>query len=203
MTQVGGVDVSRETIERLEIYADTVRKWNPRINIVAKSTIDALWSRHFVDSAQIFRMAPPSAKHWADLGSGGGFPGLVIAILSRELRQGLSVTLVESDARKAAFLRNVIRETSISATVICQRIESVPLLSADVISARALANLSKLLSLAQDHLAPNAVMLFPKGKSWQSELFEAQSKWRFDQQVAKSMTNDQSVILRISGVRRA
>ncbi|WP_420557412.1 16S rRNA (guanine(527)-N(7))-methyltransferase RsmG [Roseovarius sp.] len=198
-----GVDVSRETFERLERYADLVRKWNPRVNLVAKSTLEELWSRHFLDSAQLFQLAPDHAKTWADFGAGGGFPGLVIAILAHELRPDMSVMLAESDARKSAFLRSVVRETAINTKIVCERVEEIPPLCADVISARALANLSKLFSLSHDHLATNGVMLFPKGKNWQSELFEAQSKWRFNHQVVKSVTSDQSVILRISGVRRA
>ncbi|MGK7650937.1 16S rRNA (guanine(527)-N(7))-methyltransferase RsmG [Roseovarius sp. B08] len=203
MSKLGDLSVSRETMEKLEHYVNALKKWNPKINLVSKSTIEDLWTRHFVDSAQIIEFAPASAKSWADFGSGGGFPGLVVAILASELREGLSVTLVESDHRKSTFLRAVVRETSTNATVISQRIEDLPPLGASIISARALADLNKLFSLSHRHLEPQGVMLFPKGKNWQAELSEAQSKWCFDHEVAKSKTNAQSVILRISGVRRA
>lgn len=203
MSTLAGIDVSRETIERLETYERALKKWNPRINLVAKSTMEVLWSRHFADSAQLLHLVPPSMTKWADFGSGGGFPGLVIAILAAEMRHGVSVTLVESDHRKCAFLRHVIRETEISANVMSKRIEDVPVLKANVITARALADLSKLLSLSHRHLAEGGVMLFQKGKNWEAELIDAQSKWYFDHEVANSKTSDQSVILSISGVCRA
>ncbi len=203
MSVIGDVRVSRETIQKLEHYADALRKWNPRINLVSKSTIDDLWHRHFVDSAQVLELAPSDAKEWADLGSGGGFPGLVVAIITAETQPDLSMTLVESDRRKSTFLRSVLRETSTKATVISQRIEDIPPLGACVISARALAELPKLLSLSHGHSAKDGVMLFPKGENWRTEVAEAQWKWRFDHQVVKSKTNTKSVILRISGVCRA
>jgi len=190
-------------MERLELYAEALRKWNPKINLVSKSTLVDLWERHFADSAQLLQLAPDGSKEWADLGSGGGFPGLVIANLAADQHRHLSVTMVESYHRKSAFLRSVLRETSISAKVISSRIEEVPPLGAGVLSARALASLPKLLALAERHLAIDGAMLFPKGKNWQEELLEAQSTWRFEYDVAKSKTSDQSVILRISGVSRA
>ncbi|KRS11227.1 16S rRNA methyltransferase [Roseovarius atlanticus] len=203
MTKIGELSVSRETIDKLEHYADALRKWNPKINLVSKSTIDDLWARHFVDSAQVWQFANEQGDVWADLGSGGGFPGLVVAIIAAELREDLSLTLVESDQRKSAFLRSVARETSTAVTIISRRIEELPTLQADVISARAVADLDTLLSLSHRHLAPQGLMLFPKGENWRKELTEAQSKWRFDYEVAKSKTNEKSVILRISGVCRA
>lgn len=203
MSVIGDERVSRETIQKLEHYADALKKWNPKINLVSKSTIDDLWDRHFIDSAQILELAPSGARTWADLGSGGGFPGLVVAIIAAETQPDLSMTLVESDLRKCAFLRSVLRETSIKANVISRRIEDIPPLEACVISARALAELPKLLSLSHEHSVRGGVLLFPKGENWRTEVAEAQSKWRFDHQVAKSKTNAKSVILSISGVRRA
>ena len=122
---LGSLTVSRETIDRLSIYANLLEKWNPRINLVSRSTLDDLWSRHIVDSAQLFELAPVTAKHWVDLGSGGGFPGLVIAILAKELRPELEVVLVESDQRKCAFLRTVSRETNCGAVVHSKRVEEI------------------------------------------------------------------------------
>ena len=200
MIALPGLDVSRETLDRLEIYGALLRKWNPRINLVAKSTLDDLDSRHFLDSAQVYDLAPHPAAHWADLGSGGGFPGLVIAIMAMDTRSPARVTLVESDARKCAFLRAVIRETGANAQVINDRIENIPPLQADVLSARALASLSNLLGFADRHLAPNGTALFLKGANWKKELSDAQSKWKFDKQVVKSKTDDGPVILRIAGV---
>ena len=195
--------VSRETSERLNTYAALLKKWNPRINLVARSTIDSLWSRHFVDSAQVYSLAPSYVTHWVDLGSGGGFPGLVAAILGAERANGFRTTLIESDARKSAFLRSVIRETAINATVITERIEVAPRQNADVLSARALADLTTLLSFAELHMNPDGSALFPKGQNWRKELPEAQSKWQFDYQIDNSKTEIGPVILSVTGVLRA
>lgn len=202
MSGRGLLNVSRETMERLETYRDLLKKWNPRINLVAKSTIDGLWNRHFLDSAQLLKLSPPRVEHWADLGSGGGFPGMVIAIMAMELEAPMKVTLVESDARKSAFLRTVIRETGASAIVVTDRIENVPALGCDVLSARALADLSTLLAYAQQHLHPDGTAIFPKGATWKKEVERAQEKWKFDHRVAKSDTEDGPVILSIAGVAR-
>ncbi|MEQ8898290.1 MAG: 16S rRNA (guanine(527)-N(7))-methyltransferase RsmG [Roseovarius sp.] len=196
------LDVSRETMERLTIYADLLNKWNPRINLVGKSTLTDLWRRHFVDSAQLYRLALHPVEHWADMGSGGGFPGLVIAILAMEHGSPMRVTLVESDARKCTFLRTVIRETGAPATVINHRIESLPALQCDVMSARALAKLTTLISYAERHIRMNGIALFPKGETWKKELAEAQQTWKFEYQVATSQTEEGPVILSIAGVSR-
>jgi 16S rRNA (guanine527-N7)-methyltransferase len=196
-------DVSRETKERLQVYADLLRKWNPRINLVGKSTVPDLWRRHFQDSVQLHDLAPHPVAHWADLGSGGGFPGLVIAILGMPSGSPARVTLVESDQRKCAFLRTVIRETGAPATVVAGRIEEVPPLAADVLSARALADLDTLLAMTARHLAPGGTALFPKGASWREEVEAAQTTWNFSHGIAKSETDTASVILSITGVARA
>ncbi len=196
-------DVSRETKGRLQVYADLLRKWNPRINLVGKSTVPDLWRRHFQDSVQLHDLAPHPVAHWADLGSGGGFPGLVIAILGMPSGSPARVTLVESDQRKCAFLRTVIRETQAPATVVSGRIEEVPPLAADVLSARALADLDTLLAMTERHLAPGGTALFPKGASWREEVEAAQTTWNFSPRIAKSETDTASVILSITGVARA
>lgn len=195
-------NVSRETSERLATYAALLRKWNPAINLVSKSSLADLQTRHFADSAQLFALCPPEAQHWADLGSGGGFPGLVIAILAAEAMPELKVTLVESDVRKAAFLSTVARETGVRASVVAERIESLPPLAADVLSARALAPLPQLLAFAERHLAPNGRALFPKGATHRAELAESLADWRFDLREHPSKTDAQAVILEIEGVSR-
>lgn len=195
-------NVSRETQDRLEIYANLLRKWSPRINLVAKSTLNDLWTRHIADSAQIHRLAPHPVDHWADLGSGGGFPGLVVAIMAQEAESPRHVTLVESDRRKCAFLRTVIREAGATASVIDARIEDIDPLSADVVSARALAHLTTLLEYAERHLLPGGTALFHKGVSWKKEIAEARRKWKFRHRIAKSDTGNGPVILSISGVSR-
>lgn len=199
MTDIG-LTVSRETISQLEDYVALLEKWNPRINLVARSTLGQIWERHFVDSAQVFAYAPEDARHWVDLGSGGGFPGLVVAVLAKELRPELSVTLVESDTRKATFLRTVIRELKLPATVIDARIEAVEPLQADVLSARALADLTQLLGFADLHRKHRGIALFPKGATWKKEVQEAQQSWRFEYERFTSKTEAEAVILRIGEI---
>lgn len=195
--------VSRETMQRLKAYEALLRKWNPAINLVSRSTLDRLWDRHFVDSAQIFDLCSARGRLWADLGSGGGFPGLVVAILAMERRSDLSVTLIESDQRKAAFLSTVAREVDAKVRVLPERIEAVPGLSADTLSARALAPLVKLLEYAELHLSPGGLALFPKGASHEDEISQALEKWRFSYEVTRSMTDASAVILSIRDIRRA
>ena len=202
MSSPEALNVSRETFERLQIYADLLKKWNPRINLVAKSTLDDLWSRHFMDSTQLLGLLDAPVDHWADLGSGGGFPGLVIALMRDEPNAPHKVTLVESDLRKCTFLRTVLRETGVVADVINARIEAVEPLGVNILSARALADLSFLLSFVDRHMHKDGIELLPKGANWQAELQEAQTKWHFAYSVAKSQTETGPVILKISGVSR-
>jgi len=195
-------NVSRETAERLDIYASLLEKWNPRINLVAKPTLKYLWSRHILDSLQLFNLAAESATSWADLGSGGGFPGLVVAIQAAERWPQLRLTLVESDQRKAVFLQTVMRETGIEASVVAERIEAVAPLNADVISARALAPLPVLLSYAERHLASGGTALFPKGAGWRQEVKHALEHWRFRCEDIASQTSSDGAILRLGEIER-
>ncbi|MBC7164172.1 MAG: 16S rRNA (guanine(527)-N(7))-methyltransferase RsmG [Roseovarius sp.] len=196
-------DVSRETAGRLDIYRALLEKWNPRINLVSRASLSEGRVRHFADSAQLYGLVPHPVAHWADLGSGGGFPGLVMAILARETGSPARVTLVESDARKGAFLDTVIRETGANATVITGRIETIPPLDADVVSARALADLTTLLGFAARHMRPGGHALFPKGATWHEEMAAAQSAWQFTVDVARSKTEAGSVILHVKGISSA
>ena len=192
-------DVSRETRERLETLLALVGKWTRRINLVAPSTVEDGWRRHILDSLQVHRTAP-AARHWADLGTGGGFPGLVIAILEAECTAPAQVTLVESDRRKCTFLRTALRETGAHASVIDARIESVPPLGADVVSARALAPLDTLLGFAHRHCAPGGTALFPKGARWREEIAAAERDWTFSAEPIPSITDPDAVLLRIGGI---
>jgi 16S rRNA (guanine527-N7)-methyltransferase len=197
-----GLDVSRETMERLERYEALLRKWNPTINLVSRATLDDIWARHFVDSAQLLRAAPSGATSWVDLGSGGGFPGLVIAILAQQLRPGLTVTLVESDLRKAAFLREAAREAGVSVTIKAERAETLTHCKADVISARALAPLTDLLALAERHLRPAGLCLFLKGARVDAEVAEALETFRFTLQKIPSQSDPMAVVLSVGGITR-
>lgn len=199
---MAGRSVSRETLERLEELEMLVQKWTPKINLVSARTISDIWTRHFADSVQLFDLAPSDARIWADLGSGGGFPGLVIAILAADERPGLSVTLVESDQRKAAFLMTAIHSLDLPAKVCAERIESSAPIGADVVSARALAPLDVLLGFAERHLDPSGVAVFPKGANVDRELALALEHWRFSYQKEPSKTDGNSVVLIIGGISR-
>ena len=196
------LNVSRETFQRLEIFAKLLFKWNPRINLVAKSTINTLWERHIRDSLQLLQAIDGPVPLWADLGSGGGFPGLVIAIVAAETGNPTAVTLVESDQRKAIFLRTVLRETGVSANVIAERIEAVAPLRADILSARAVADLSTLLGFAERHLAPGGTCLFQKGKNWEAEVQSARASWQFSYDAIQSKTESEAVVLKIKELSR-
>lgn len=195
-------DVSRETLERLEVYEGLLKKWNPRINLVAKSTTNDIWNRHIVDSAQILACAPDWTRSWVDLGTGGGLPGIVVAIVAAEVIPNLHVTCIESDTRKATFLRAVLRETGVKAQVISDRIEVVEPQGADVVSARALAPLSKLLGFAELHRNASGVALFQKGAEHEKEIQEALETWSFQVDKIPSKTNPDAVILRIGEIER-
>ena len=196
------LNVSRETSERLKVLADLLAKWNPRINLVSKASLGDLWTRHILDSAQVFQMASHPVKHWVDIGSGGGFPGLVVAIMAPEQNSPMAVTLIESDQRKCAFLRTVLRETGVEGMVLAKRIEQTEHQNADILSARALSDLSSLLSFADHHLATNGTALLPKGVTWQKEVEMARESWSFDLDVITSKTEPSSVILKVKDIRR-
>lgn len=196
-------DVSRETLDDLAHYVDLIVKWNPKINLVSRSTLTDIWSRHIEDSLQVYYHARPNNCHWLDIGSGGGLPGLVIAILAKHDDQGVNVTLMESDQRKSVFLRTVIRELNLPAKVVTDRIELAEPVKADILSARALADLSILMDFSERHLSQDGYALFQKGKNWQSEVQAAQESWQFEFEVFKSITDEDAVVLKIGGISRA
>ncbi len=190
-----GIDVSRETQGRLETLVNVLGRWQKAINLVSRTTLQDVWLRHILDSAQLGPMIPPEARCLTDLGSGGGFPGLVLAAL----RPDLDLTLVEADARKAAFLGEAIRQMALAKPprIVIGRIEEVSSAKADVVTARALAPLGQLLGLADRYRTDTAICLFHKGKGWQGELTEAMKDWDIDCQPLTSITDRDAVILRI------
>lgn len=189
--------VSRETLDRLEIYVGLLTRWQKTINLVAKSTMGHLWSRHVLDSAQLMDHVPVPAKSWMDLGSGGGFPGLICAAIASQTHPSLSFTLVEADQRKAAFLRETARHMGISVDVLSRRIEDLAPSRADVISARALAPLTNLCKYAQAHLSDNGICLFQKGARYREELATAEQDWHIAYRVYPSITEADAVLLKI------
>ena len=194
--------VSRETVERLEVYASLLVKWQKTINLVAPNSIGDVWHRHFADSAQLVTLAPAGPLAWLDLGSGGGFPGLVVGCILAE-RPGSRLTLVESDSRKCAFLREVVRQTALGTVlpvdIITDRIENGANTSrvgeVDVISARALAPLDRLLGWCQPYFRAESMALLPKGKSVAEEVEAAQRIWMFKVDLVPSVTSDDGRIV--------
>lgn len=199
--RVAGLDVSRETYEALKAYAVLTAKWTRKINLIAPSTANAIWDRHILDSAQLYRFAPQHFDTWVDLGSGGGFPGIVMAVLAKERMPDAQFTLIESDQRKATFLRTAARELELNAKIIATRIEMAPPQTADVVSARALAPLSTLLGLVSSHIATDGTALLPKGKQAAQEIAEAQKTWRFELEDHASFTDPDARILAIQRIR--
>jgi 16S rRNA (guanine527-N7)-methyltransferase len=195
-------DVSRETLNTLKLFEALVLKWTSAINLIAPSTRSDVWTRHIMDSAQLVEFIPPHAQLLCDLGSGGGFPAAVIAIMSNERVPNLSVTCLESDKRKCAFLRTAARECQIALTVIDQRIENVPSINADVVTARAVAPVSALLDHSKRHRHPNGTCLFLKGASAKKEVSEAQKLWHFEPRFHASRTDPTASILEIGEFSR-
>jgi 16S rRNA (guanine527-N7)-methyltransferase len=194
------LNVSRETFEKLELLERELRRWQAIKNLVGPATLDRIWERHIVDSLQLLDLAP-EARTWLDLGSGAGFPGLVLAIAGAE--SGLKVHLVESNSRKCAFLRHIARLTESAATVHEARLETVIpdfIGKADVVSARALAALSQLLDWTAPMLKAGTIGLFPKGRDVEAELTEARKKWTFEAEILPSLTDSDARILRITSI---
>jgi 16S rRNA (guanine527-N7)-methyltransferase len=200
---LAGRNVSRETWDRLQAFATMVRRWNAAINLVSPHSLGDLWVRHIEDSAQVFDFCPPAARHWADLGAGGGFPGLVVAILAQEARPTLRVTLVEADQRKATFLRQAVRALALEVRIDSRRIEALPPLAADVVSARALAPLNDLVPLLARHLAPGGLAVLPKGVRHAEEVAVARRAWDLDIETHPSRSNADAAILIIRKFHRA
>jgi 16S rRNA (guanine527-N7)-methyltransferase len=189
--------VSRETLARLEAYAALLTRWSERINLVGRATIADLWRRHMLDSAQLGPLLPASARHLIDLGSGAGFPGLVLAIL------GVSgIELVEADSRKCAFLREAARLTEANVTIRPCRIEAMPPHPVDVVTARACAPLDRLLDLAAPFLAPGSQCLFLKGERAGEELTLARKHWTMTVSLIQSRSDPRGVVLRLQQVAR-
>lgn len=200
-------DVSRETMDGLHQFARLFTAWNRKINLISASSADQLWTRHIADSAQLVRLAP-AAKHWLDIGSGGGFPGAIVAIILRD-RPDAEIHLVESNRKKAAFLSRIVRETGAKATVHSCRVEDLHerdtearLRSIDLVSARAVARLGHLIELAHPWLTTGAKALFQKGRDYRRELAECRVEWSFDLIEHSSRVDPGGVILELSDVRR-
>lgn len=195
------LNVSRETSDKLRAFADLVEKWTAKINLVSKQSVGDIWNRHIVDSCQVFTLAPSSGK-WVDLGSGGGFPGIVAAILSQGSGAFHQFNLVESDNRKTVFLRTAVRELGLEARVISQRIEVIDPLEADILTARALTDLNGLLGFSARHLKQDGTAIFPKGAQWEKEVALANQQWSYTYEAVKSRTHPEAALLKIKDILR-
>lgn len=198
--------VSRETLDRLKSYASLLQRWNKRINLVAPATLATLWRRHIADSAQLADLAP-DARTWIDLGSGAGLPGLIVAAI-RQGRDPLDqMTLVESDTRKSAFMAEAARAMELKVQIETRRIEAREAMGGrqdtyDVISARALAPLDRLIALAAPYMSANSVALFPKGRNVELELTAARRHWNMKLDSMPSITDPDAVILKVKELSR-
>lgn len=193
--------VSRETFDRLVEFERVFQKWNSRINLAAQSTQDDVWRRHILDSVQLARLEPVATR-WVDIGSGGGFPGLVMAFLLAE-RAGASIDLVESNRKKASFLQAVVGQFNLPARIIARRIDDSYALVSEpqIVTARALAALPALLDLAAPWLTKGARGLFHKGRDYRTEVEESAHRWCFDLVEHSSVTDPHGVILELSALR--
>jgi 16S rRNA (guanine527-N7)-methyltransferase len=203
MADVGGIDVSRETMADLQAFAALVLKWTPKINLISASSESMIWDRHIVDSVQIYPYAPDDVRLWLDIGSGGGFPGIVAAILGKARHPDAQFVLIESDQRKVVFLRTAIRDLGLAASVHADRIEDVPPIGADVVSARALGSLPILLPLVARHMNPAGVAILHKGRQVRSEIDEARQNWRFELEEKPSLTDPDARLLLLRRIYRA
>jgi 16S rRNA (guanine527-N7)-methyltransferase len=192
------IDVSRETLDRLTLHLELLARWQPAINLVGPATLADPWRRHVLDSAQLLAHLPAGAGSLVDLGSGAGFPGLVLAILGVP-----NVTLIESDRRKAQFLREVARETGTAVTIHAERAERLPARPAAVVTARALAPLPRLLPLAERFLAADGICLLLKGAAVGDELTAAANSWHMAAETFPSLSAPAGIVLKLRGIARA
>ena len=191
------IPVSRETLARFEAYAELLTRWSARINLVGRDTIADLWRRHILDSAQLRPFIADTAKSVIDLGSGAGFPGLVLAILGAP-----GVELVEADSRKCAFLREAARITETDASIRPCRIEAMPRHPVDIVTARACAPLDRLLGLAEPFLGAGSECLFLKGERIEQELTIAREGWTMTVSASQSRSDPRGVVLSLQQVAR-
>lgn len=194
--------VSRETAAALDLYVDQLRRWQTVKNLVGSTTLAEVWTRHIADALQLLTIAP-EATQWLDLGSGAGLPGLILAIAGRD-HPGFHVDLVESNARKCAFLLETARQTGAAATVHSARIEDVigRYIGTHIVCARALAPLPQLLAWTEPLLTTGTTGLFPKGRDVDAELTAAAREWRFVYDLVPSRTESDARIVRVTALSR-
>ena len=189
--------------EKLSVFARLLLDWNRGVNLVARSTVDGLWRRHILDSAQLFRFRPAGNLRWLDIGTGAGLPGMVLAVLAECDRHDHEVLLVESSARRIEFLRFVRRELDVDVQILHMRSEQCAPCHADIVTARAVADLKSLIGLVIPHLAAQGRGIFPKGRDCRSEMEQARQLWQFAWQCHASVTSRDGRIVVLQEVNRA
>ena len=192
--------VSRETINDLSEYEALLSKWNKKINLVSKNTLMDVWKRHFLDSGQIIKHVDASGKRWVDVGSGAGFPGLVVALLLRDRKIDCDLILVEKNLKKGFFLNEVIRKLNLSVEVVNDNIDTLEPLNADILTARAFSELIKLIEIAFRHRKKEGTCLFLKGGNHKIELDKTLNYWFFDYDIVDSLSSSSGKIIRVKKI---
>ena len=193
-------NVSRETLDLFCEYEALLSKWNKKINLVSKNSLFDIWERHFLDSGQIINHVEASGKRWVDLGSGAGFPGLVVALLLRDRKIDCDIILVEKNLKKVFFLKEVVRKLYLNVKVLNKNIRTIETLNADIVSARAFSELNELIEIAYNHRKEDGICLFLKGENYRYELDKTLNYWFFDYDIVISHSNSSGNIIRVKNI---
>ena len=197
---VKSLNVSRETLNDFYEYETLLSKWNEKINLVSKNTLVDIWERHFLDSGQIIKHIEVSGKRWVDVGSGAGFPGLVVALLLRDRKIDCDLVLVEKNPKKGFFLNEVIRKLNLSVEVVNDNIYTLEPLNADILTARAFSELKNLIEIAFHHRKKDGICLFLKGDNYRIELDKTLNSWFFDYDIVDSLSSSSGKIIRVKKI---
>ena len=197
---IKSLNVSRETLKGFYEYKTLLSKWNEKINLVSKNTLVDIWERHFLDSGQIIKHVEASGKRWVDVGSGAGFPGLVVALLLRDRKIDCNLVLVEKNPKKGFFLNEVIRKLKLSVEVVSDNIYTLEPLNADILTARAFSELNNLIEIAFHHRKKEGICLFLKGENYRIELDKTLNNWFFDYDIIGSLTSSSGKIIRVKKI---
>ena len=197
---VKSLNVSRETLNYFYEYKTLLSKWNEKINLVSKHTLEDIWQRHFLDSGQIVTKVEASGKRWVDVGSGAGFPGLVVALLLRDRKVDCDLVLVEKNPKKGFFLNEVIRKLNLSVEVVNDNIDTLEPLNADILTARAFSELNNLIEIAFRHRKKEGICLFLKGENYRIELDKTLNYWFFDYDIVDSLSSSSGKIIRVKKI---
>ena len=195
-------DVSRETYDKLKTYEVLLHEWQAKFNLVSNSTLEDSWNRHFLDSAQLFKLIPSNAKTMLDFGSGAGFPGMVIAVMANEKTPYLKISLVESTSKKTVYLNEVKTQLDLDVEILNKRVEAIEPNKVDVITSRAMTSLDELFQYSYRFCSDETTCIFPKGKKHLEEIKTAKRFWRFDCQIIDSEQSDEGKILLITNLKR-